>query len=151
MNYGPLYSGILAHQLIEVNKSLYVSLAVISLLVIGLLLFRKSVRMPKGLIVSSLISYVLVLINIVQIAFHLPIPNVVGNICFTAGIYPSIFIVGSLAGLSERLFSSSDWAIFLDNLCIDAFFINTLVIFAIIRLFLYIKRKVSVKKPQTKT
>jgi hypothetical protein len=146
MYYGPLYSGILAHQLFETNTSLYVSLAVISLFVIGLLLFRKSVKMPKGLIVSSLISYVLLLANVLGIAFHLRIPEVIGYICFTAGLYPTIFLVGSVGALLERLFSLSEWTVFLDNLCIDAFFINTLVIFAIIRLFLYIKHKASVKK-----
>jgi hypothetical protein len=151
MKYGHLYSGILAHQLFEANTSLYASLAVISLFVIGLLLFRKSIRMPKGLIVSSLISYVLVLINILQIAFHLRIPNVVWHPCFTVGIYPTIFLVNSIFVLSERLFGSGWWTMFLDNLCIDAFCINALVIFAIIRLFLYIKRKASVKKLQTET
>jgi hypothetical protein len=146
MYYGPLYSGILAHQLIEVNTSLYVSLAVISLFVIGLLLFRKSARMPKGLIISFLISYVIVLINILQIAFHLRIPNVIGNPCFAAGIYPTLFLVSPIVVLLERLFGSGWWTMFFNNLCIDSFCITALVIFAIIRLFLYIKRKASVKK-----
>jgi hypothetical protein len=151
MSYGPLYSGILAHQLIEANTSLYVSLAVISLFVIGLLLFRKSVRMPKGLIIASLISFALVLINVLQIVFKLRIPKIVGHICFIIGIDIPISLAGSLVALAEQFFNSGGWSRAFANLCIYTFVINTLVIFAIIRLILYIKRKASVKKPQTET
>jgi len=150
MEYTNFYSTILAFQFFEANTNLYVSLAAISLFVIGLLLFRKSVRMPKGLIISSLISYVFVLVNCLSIAFNLRIPEVVGNIC-SVGIFLGLLIVGSLRALLERFFGSSECTIFLYNLCIDSFCITALVIFAIIRLILYIKRKVSVKKLQTET
>jgi len=48
----------------------------------------------------------------------------------------------------EWLFESGWWIVFSWNPCVIAFIINTLVIFAIIRLFLYVKHKASAKKPQ---
>jgi len=68
------------------------------------------------------------------------------------GIWPSCPIVYSaiypMEVLIERLFGT--W-ITLDEaivLYLVAFVVNTLAIFAIIRLILYIKHKVSAKKPQ---
>lgn len=147
---------LLAHQLFELNSSLYASLAVISLFVLGLLLFRMVARTPKGLFISSFISYVLLLINILYFFYDLGIPKAVGNLCFAVGIWPSYLIVLYVKSLAvwlfgdKWLFESGWWIIFAWNLCVVAFIVNTLGIFAIIRLILYIKRKVPSKKPQVK-
>lgn len=146
---------LLAHVLIEMNSKLYAFLAIISLFIFGLLLFRKVVRVPKGLFISSLTSYVLVLINILGFSFKL-LPIEVAYPCFVVGIWPSSYIVVYINKLADCLFGEqwlfeSGWWIMFDwNLCVVAFVVNTLGIFAIIRLVLYIKRKVSTKKPQVK-
>ena len=155
MEYIYSSSGVLlAHMTFEINnvKYLYASLAVMSLFVFGLLLCRKFARTPRWLFVSSFISYVLVLVNILQLSFDLRIPKAVGYSCFTVGIYPSILIVASMEGAAEWLFESG-WGIMFDEtiiLYLVAFTINTLVIFAIARLILYIKRNVSAKKLRVK-
>jgi hypothetical protein len=163
MSYCPLYSGILAHQLIEADNKLYASLGVITLFVLGLLVFRTLIKIPKGLIASSFISYVLLLFNLLYCFFGLHIPESLkslGNLCFAAGIWPSFKIICYVQGMADYLFGEewlfeSGWWVVFDGrggtLCLLSFIINALVIFAIIRLFLYIKRKVSVKKPQIKT
>jgi len=136
---------LLAHVLFEMNSSFYVSLAVMALFVFGLLLFRKFGRIPKGLFISSFISYVLLLINILYFVSDLRIPKAVGYLC----LYPSFLIAEVLMEwLSETWLSSMfDGRVILFWV---AFSINTLGIFAIIRLILYIKRKVSAKKSQVK-
>jgi hypothetical protein len=146
---------LLAHMSFGISSShmkyFYAFLAVMSLFVFGLLLFRKFVRTPKGLFISSFISYVLVLINILQLSFDLRVPKVVGYLCFAVGIWPSCPIVYSLIYpmevLTERLFGS--WITFDETiiLYLVSFGLNTLGIFAIIRLILYIKHKVSAQKP----
>lgn len=143
---------LLAHVLIEQSSNIYAYLAVISLFVFGLLLFRIFVRTPKGLFVSSVISYVLVLINILQFCFRLRIPNIVLYPCFVVGIWPSYLILYYIEVLGERLFGSGFYDMFDETIALflTAFIINTLCIFAIIRLFLYINRKPSAKKPQVK-
>jgi len=119
-------------------------LIVMSLLVFGPLLFRKTVRMPKGLFISSFISYVLVLINILYFAFHLLIPKIILYPCFLVVFYPSFYIIYAIDFLlgSEGIFGG------LNIFFLVAFIIDTLCIFAIIRLILYIKHKISVKKSQ---
>ncbi len=145
---------LLAHVLIEMNNKLYAFLAVISLFVFGLLLCRKLVRIPKGLFISSFISYVLLLINIWGFVFRVWIPIEVVFPFFVAGIWPSYLIVVYINKLGdwlfgeEWLFESGWWIMFDWNLCVVAFIVNTLGTFAVIRLILYIKHKVSAKKPQ---
>jgi hypothetical protein len=146
---------LLAHISFGINSSnmkyFYALLAVMSLFVFGLLLFRKFVRTPKGLFISSFISYVLVLVNILQLSFDLRLPKAIGYLCFAVGIWPSCPIVYSIIYpmevLTERLFGS--WITFDETiiLYLVAFVVNTLCIFAIIRLFLYIRQP---KKPQFK-
>lgn len=142
---------VLAHGLYTSVGSGVWLLIVMSLFVFGLLLFRIFSRTPKGLFISSVISYVLVLIMILQFSFELQIPNIVGYPCFAVVFYPSFFILYSIEVLLEWLFGSglyvSNETIVLFSI---AFIIDTLGIFAIIRLILYIKRKVSAKKPQVK-
>lgn len=127
-------------------------LIVMSLFVLGLLLCRKFVRIPKGLFISSAISYVLVLINILQFSFRLQIPYIVIYPCFVVVVYPSFFMLYYIESLLEWLFGSGFYVMFnkIIVLFLNAFIIDTLGIFAIIRLILYIKRKVSAKKPQVK-
>jgi len=147
---------LLAHVLIEMNNRLCAYLAVISLFVFGLLLFRIFGRTPKGLFISSFISYVLLLINILYFFCDLRIPKAVGDLCFAVGIWPSWLIGRYMAELAVWLFGEewlfeSGWDIlFAWNLCVVAFIVNTLGIFAIIRLTSYIRRKVLAKKPQVK-
>jgi hypothetical protein len=158
MNMNDIYSLstlVLAHVIIEWSNKIYAYLAVISLFVLGLLLCRKVVRIPKGLFISSFISYVLLLINILGFAFRVWLPDIVLYPCF-AVVYPYFYIVGFIEWLMEQLFgqvSGPLYWIMLNRtvfLYLVAFIINTLCIFAIIRLILYIKRKVSAKKPQVK-
>ncbi|HUV40425.1 MAG TPA: hypothetical protein VMW23_01385 [Sedimentisphaerales bacterium] len=159
MKYTYSSSGVLlAHQILEIGTSLYWSLAVISLFVFGLLLCRKFVKTPKGLVTSSLVSYGLLLVNIFDFLSDLPIPKAIGYFCFAVGIYPNILIVYLIEVFTdwlfgeEWLFESGWWVIFDGRVTIylAAFTINTLVIFAIIRLILYIKHKLSAKKSQGK-
>lgn len=121
-------------------------LIVMSLFVFGLLLCRKFVRIPKGLFISSVISCILVLINILQFSFELQIPEIVGNPCFMVVIYPAFFIIHSI----DFLFDSTVISVEGNSVFLIAFFIDTLCIFAIIRLILYINHKGSAKKPQVK-
>lgn len=127
--------GVLAHGF-DISRGSGISLLIImSLFVFGLLIFRKDARIPKGLFVSSIIPYVLVLICILQLSFELQVPDATtGYICFAAVFYlnlPMIFIFGTGSGFFFA-----------------AFIIDTLIIFGIIRLILYIKQKITVKKPQ---
>jgi hypothetical protein len=148
---------LLAHVLIEEDSGLYAYLAVISLFVFGLLLFRIFGRTPKGSFISSFISYVLLLINILGFSFGVRIPIEVLVPCFVVGMWPSLYIVGFIGELTERLFGPVSFPAYwlLDYhtsfLCLVAFSINTLCIFAIIQLILYIKHKVSAKKPNLHT
>jgi len=159
MKYIHSFSAVLlAHQLFDMDSSLYASLAVISLFVFGLLLCRKFVKTPKGLVTSSLVSYGLLLFNVFNFLLDLRIPKAIGYLCFVVGIYPSILILYSVEALAEGLFGSEWlleswwWAIFEEKVTfyLVTFTINTLGIFAIIRLILYIKHKLSAKKSQGK-
>jgi hypothetical protein len=156
MEYSHLYYwGI--HQLIEVNNESYASLGVITFFVLGLLVFRKFVKIPKWLAISFLISYLLLLFNILYYFVWSHISESfksIGVFCFAAVIWPSFIIICSVEGLTNRLFGkdwlfeSGRWVVFdwIDGiLCLLSFFLNALVIFAIIKLFLYIKHKVFVK------
>ncbi len=147
-----LSSVVLAHGLDISGSSGIWLLIIMSLFVFGLLLCRKVVKIPKGLFISSFISYVLLLINILILSFRSQIPIEVGLPFVMVGILPSYLILIYTGGSLEWLFGSGfcdmlDWTIVL---FLIAFIINTLCIFAIIRLILYIKRKVSAKKPQVK-
>jgi hypothetical protein len=111
-------------------------LIIMSLFALGLLISRKNSQIPKGLVVSFIISYLLVSVSILDLSFELQIPYIIGNICFAAVLYPNFLIMG-IFGMGTGFFMA-------------AFIIDTLVIFAIIRLILFIKHKISVKKPQVK-
>ncbi|MHC4158651.1 MAG: hypothetical protein ACYSSO_06190 [Planctomycetota bacterium] len=115
-----------------------------SLFVFGPLLFRESFRVPKELFVSSFISYLLILVNI--LAFSLG-PIEVAFVSFLV-IYPYFLLVGFIEALMERLFGSGLHLMHDETIAIYliAFIINTLAIFAIKRLFLYIRHKQLVKR-----
>jgi hypothetical protein len=105
-----------------------------ALFIFGLFVYRKDARIPKGLFVSSIISYLLVLMSIMQISFELEMLDVWGFVCFMAIFYlnfPLVFIFGTGSGFF-----------------LAAFIIDTLIIFAIVRLILFIKHKISVKNLQ---
>jgi uncharacterized membrane protein len=125
---------VLAHGLqMSASSGIYL-LIVLAFFIFGLFVYRKDARIPKGLFVSSIIPYILVLISILQFSFDLQVPDVIGYICFAAGFYPNFLIDGAF-GMGAGFF-------------LAAFIIDTLVIFAIVRLILFIKHKVSAKKPQ---
>jgi uncharacterized membrane protein len=111
-------------------------LIAMTLFVFGPLLFRKTVEMPKGLWVSSIIPYVLVLINILEFLFKLQVPGVIGDFCFAAVLYPNSLANGAF-GMGAGFFAAP-------------FIIETLCIFVIVRVILHIKHKFSAKKPQIK-
>jgi uncharacterized membrane protein YozB (DUF420 family) len=146
----------------------YISLAVMSLFVFGLLLFKKFVKLPKGLVVSSFISYVLLLICFLPL-FGLQMPKTLMGICILVVTGPSFCVTGCIAalfndgpasfleGLKEIGLIGMSFCALNDASCIwrtivdwVAFIINALAIFAIIRLFLYIRRKDSAKRLQAK-
>jgi hypothetical protein len=114
-----------------------------SLFVFGPLLFKKFLRVPKGLFISSFISYVLVLINILYFSFDLDVPEIIRRSCL-ATVFLSFYIVRFIENFTEWWWIISNQEVIL---YLVAFIVNTLVIFAIIRLFLYIRQP---KKPQVK-
>jgi hypothetical protein len=127
-------SVVLAHGF-DISRSSGINLLIVMpLLVLVPLIYKKSI---KVLFVSSIIPYVLVLISILQVSFELKVPDeTTAYICFAAAFYlnfPLIFIVGMNGGFFFA-----------------AFIVDTLIIFAIIRLVLFVKQKVSSKEPQVK-
>ncbi|MGA2915791.1 MAG: hypothetical protein ABSE89_07170 [Sedimentisphaerales bacterium] len=124
-------SGVLAHG-VDMNAGSGISLLVVmSIIVFMLLICKNDVKMPKGLFVSSIIPYVLVLICILHFSFELQIPKIIGYPCFAAVCYPSFFLI-FIFGMGGIFF-------------LGAFIIDTLIIFGIIRLILYIKGKIKAK------
>jgi hypothetical protein len=103
-------------------------LIIMSLFLFGLLIFRKAGRIPKGLFVSSIIPYIIVTISILDICFEC-IPKAAGYFCFAVVFYSSFPFLDT--GSSYFL---------------ATFVVDTLIIFGIIRLILFIKRKFSSKK-----
>jgi hypothetical protein len=127
---------VLAYSLhMSLANGIYLLIAM-TLFVFGPLLFRKAVEMPKGLFVSSIIPYVLVLVNILEFLFKLQVPDAIGNLCFAAVFYPN-FLANGAFGIGAGFFAAP-------------FIIETLCIFAVVRLILFIKHKVLSKKPQIK-
>jgi hypothetical protein len=144
----------------------YVSLAAMSLFVLGLLFFRKFIKPTKGLIISIFISYILLLVAFLPL-FGLQIPETFIGPYLLVVTGPSFCITGCTAalfnygpafllkelkevGLLRMSFYTMNDAGWIWRIASDwvAFGINTLGIFAIIRLILYIKRRVSAKKTQ---
>ena len=129
--------GVLAHG-IEISRNGGIGLLIVmTFYVFMLFVFKKTVGIPRGLIVSSIIPYFLVLISILQISFEWQVPEVIGFICFFTAFFvsfPLLFICGT-------------WAVFFGV----SYFIDTLIIFGIIRLILFIKNKISAKKSQMRT
>lgn len=143
-------TSILAHGGIDLSGvSGIFLLIVMSLFVFGPSLFKATIKMPKGLFISSLISYVLILGNILVLSFHLLIPIEVAFLFF-AVVYPYISVVGFIGRLTEWRWLVSIYGVVVYLL---AFIINTLVIFAIIRLFQYIRQQENRKlnKPSNET
>jgi len=134
----------LAHMDFEISSSSMIYLLIVmSLFVFGPLLFKKSIRMPKGLFLSFFVSYVLILIIITCLSSRLLPFKTILYPCITV-VFPNLFIeylIGELFGL---------WRIYNQTAIIYlvTFIMNTLYIFAIVRLILYIKHKISSKKPQ---
>jgi len=114
--------------------SLIFLLTIMALFMFGPLLFRKSFRMPKGLFVSSFISCIIVLVSILFFSFNLPVPIEV-MFPFYAVISPYLHIIHFIDNLGEWRWFVTHWQVVL---YLIAFIINTLVIFAIIRLFLFL-------------
>jgi len=125
---------ILAHSLGTSPGGGIIILIIMTLFMFGLFVYRKDARIPKGLFVSSIIPYILVLISILPFSFKLQIPEMIWLPCFTVVFYSNFLIMGGL-GTGIGLF-------------LAAFIIDMLIIFAIVRLILYIKHKISSKKPQ---
>jgi hypothetical protein len=141
----------------------YIALGAMSVFCFGLLLLKIFVRLPKGLIAASFISYVLILIFILLFIFRLPVSKnfiVAINPLFWIVMGPSYCIAACIEALSEsrrayflkegwfgatimRLLESEPYVYMYIGLL--AFCLNTLLIFVIIRLFL--KHKVVDQKP----
>ena len=126
---------VLAHGVDMDTKSGIFLLIIMPLFTFGLLIFRKNTRIPKGLFVSSVIPCISVLICILHFSFKLQIPKIIGYPCFATVLYPNFLIDGAF-GMGAGFF-------------LAAFIIDTLIIFGIIRLILFIKHKILPKKSQT--
>ena len=126
-------SFVLAHGIDMYASSGICLLIVLALFMLGLLIFRKDARIPKGLFVSTIIPFILVLISILIFSFGLWVPDVVKNPCFMAIWYPNLLIMGAF-GMGVGFFTS-------------AFIMDTLIIFAILRMIIYIRSKLLFKKP----
>ena len=126
-------------------------LIVMALFVFGVLLLEKFAKGPKGLFISSVISYVLILIIILSFPFSLWAPNAITYFCLVV-ISPVFYIVGFIEDLTDQLFGPVWWIITNRTIFIyvTTFIVSTLLIFALIKLILYIKHKVSSRKPQIK-
>lgn len=102
-------------------------LIVMAIIVFTLFIYRKNARVPKFLFISSLISYVLILVNILQVSLRIvEFPIIIGVLCFVA-------VLGSNTP-ALYIFWNSEIVFYL-----VAFIIDTLIIFTIIRLILYDK------------
>jgi hypothetical protein len=123
--------GVLAHGIGPSVGGGICLLIVLTLFMFGLLIFRKDTRIPKGLFVSSIIPYILVLISIHPLFFELQIPERIYDPCFMIVFYSNFPIMGGL-GTGAGFF-------------LGAFIVDTLIIFGIIKLILYIKRKITAK------
>ena len=152
MNDIYFFTSVLAHMDFYTSGSSAICLLVVmSFFVFGPLLFRKVIRIPKGLFISSFISYVIILVIILCFALRLWTPYLLLYLCVTI-IRPNFYIVGYIEELTEQLFGPVWWIITNQNIIIYlvTFIMNTLYIFAIIRLVLFIKYKISGEKSQTK-
>lgn len=107
----------------------YYLLVVMAFYLYVLLIRRKKVKILRGLFVSSLISYVLVLINILYFSFMWHIPKSIENTCFSAAFLPSSPAIFIFWGSEDA-----------SGFYMVAFIVDTLIIFGIIRLILYIKK-----------
>ena len=128
-------SVILAHGFTTptVNEGIFV-LVVMTIYLFGLLIYKIFAVIPKGLFVSSLISCVLVSICVLDYYFKLPIPKVIVDSCDAAVFYPNFLTLLIFWGINNST-----------GCFVSAFIIETLLIFAIIRLILFIKHKISSK------
>jgi hypothetical protein len=123
---------VLAHGFDVDRSSGVLLLMVMALFIFGLFVYRKDARIPKGLFASSIISYLLVLMSIMEISFELEMLDIWGFVCFMAIFYlnfPMVFIFGT----GSVFFFA-------------AFIADTLIIFGMVRLILFIKQKISAKK-----
>jgi hypothetical protein len=125
-----------------VNEGIFVLVVmtiVMTIYLFWLLMYKIFATIPKGLFISSLISYILVSICVLDYYFKLPIPKIIGESCDAAVFYPNF--------ITLLIFWSANSS---TGCFISAFIVETLVIFGLIRLVLYIKHKISPKKPQIK-
>jgi hypothetical protein len=130
MNMNDIYSCssvVLAHG-IDMSAGVGIFLIIVMpLLVLTPLLYKKSI---KVLFISSIIPYIIVSISILDFSFNLFAPtSIVVKICSVMVFYPGF------------IFSNMGFFFF-----VAAFVIDTLIIFGIIRLIIFIKHKVSSKK-----
>jgi predicted neutral ceramidase superfamily lipid hydrolase len=133
-----VFTSVLAHGFQKSNSSGgLIVFIVMTFFAFGLLIFRKNAKIPKGLFISSLISYVLVSICMLQYFFKLQIPKIIWEPCFVVVFYPNFLTMSVFWALESR-----------NGFFVAAFFVETLVIFGLIRLVLYIRHKISAKKSQ---
>jgi len=125
-----LSSAVLAHGLDVDCTGGILLLSIMSIVVWGSLIWKK-----KWLFVSSVIPYVLISVFILQFAFEVKIPDAIVYFCLDIAFYPCSHIP-LILGINSGLF-------------LEMFIIDTLIIFGIIKLILFIKHKISSKKKST--
>jgi hypothetical protein len=92
MNMNDIYfcKSVLAHGIdMSASSGIYL-LIVLAFFILALFVYSKKARIPKGLFVSSIFPYLLVLISILDLSLKLQIPDIIGDICFVAVVLPPI-------------------------------------------------------------
>ena len=129
---------------------------IMSVFVFALLLFKKVIRVPKRLFISSFISYILMLFIVLwfylagkcfpDIFLSSMFLKIITFLCILV-ILPNFFffnLMEELINLPHWLYS---WPILFQTiLYLMTFIMNTLYIFWIIRLILFIKHKILSRK-----
>jgi hypothetical protein len=129
------FLSVLAHSGLNMSNSEGVFLLIVMLLLmLGALLSRKTFKLPIDLWASSIIPYIMVAISILCLRFDLWVPDMIRKFCYT------------VVGYSGLVFCVNNGILIFST----AFIIDTLLIFGLIRLILFIKHKISGEKSQTK-
>lgn len=135
-------------------------LIIVTIIMFVLFIYRKNARMPKGLFISSLVSYVVLVGYLSGLILHIcsnfwicqtvRYLKLLCSVVMLPSLYITIGFVKFINLMREMfgLFPPYWMYTHLITVYLSMFVINTLLIFAMIRLILYIKHKIAAKKPQ---
>jgi hypothetical protein len=124
-------SFVLAHGFTTTSTSDKIGvLIVIAIFLLGLLICKMLNKISKALLISGLISCALILICILDYYFELPIPKPIKEFANAVVWYPNFINFMMFWSMNDST-----------GFFISALFVETLIIFALIRLLLYTKHK----------